>query len=169
MDNSNTSPPEVVNKSSSEIESIIDEINLSSMSCSTKSFCLLCIRTACWWPSMLQKKNITISRLKAMIFGNKNKKGGSSGNNEGDNGANNNDGHANDSESATNGEQSMVSSKNTSDSNDSAQPPAQEAKKGKNKGRNSHNTYENANTIFHTMSDVQAGGPGVCQTSCRVF
>ena len=159
MDNSNTSPPEVVNKSSSDIESIIDEINLSSMSCSTKSFCLLCIRTACWWPSMLQKKNITISRLKAMIFGNKNKKGGSSGNNEGDNGANNNDGHANDSESATNGEQSMVSSKNTSDSNDSAQPPAQEAKKGKNKGRNSHNTYENANTIFHTMSDVQAGGP----------
>ena len=108
---------------------------------------------------MLQKKNITISRLKAMIFGNKNKKGGSSGNNEGDNGANNNDGHANDSESATNGEQSMVSSKNTSDSNDSAQPPAQKPKKVKNKGRNGHNTYENANTIFHTMSDVQAGDP----------
>ena len=89
MDKTNTNTPKVVNKSSSEIESIIDEINLSSRSCSTKSFCILCIRTACWLPSILQKKNISISRLKAMIFGKKKKKGGSSGNNEGDNGANN--------------------------------------------------------------------------------
>ena len=166
MDNTNTNTPKVVNKSSSEIEPIIDEINLSSLSCSTKSFCILCIRTACWLPSILQKKNISISRLKAMILGKKKKKGGSSGNNEGDNGVNNNDGHANGSESATNGEQSMVSSDNTSDSNDNIQLPAksplQEPKKGKNKGRNGHNTYENANIIFHTISDVQAGDP--CRT-----
>ena len=61
--------PEVIDKTADEIDTIIEIINRSDLPDATKLFVIKCIRLACWLPSLLQKKNISLSRLRKMIFG----------------------------------------------------------------------------------------------------
>ncbi len=72
--------PEVVEKTQAEIDTIIEAIKHSNLSESSKEFVIKCVQLACWLPMILQKKDISLSRLKKMIFGKgnraKNKKGG---------------------------------------------------------------------------------------------
>lgn len=61
--------PKVVEKSEEEMSEIIRMINESSLSEGIKEFILQCIQLAIWFPSLLQKKNISLNRLRRLLFG----------------------------------------------------------------------------------------------------
>ena len=61
--------PEVIKKSSEEMTAIIAVIEASNLPPSTKEFVMKCIGLACWLPGVLQKKNISLSRLRKILFG----------------------------------------------------------------------------------------------------
>lgn len=61
--------PEVVDKDESEIKQIIALIRESALPEDVKKFVIKCIELALWLPLFLQKKNISLSRLRTMIFG----------------------------------------------------------------------------------------------------
>lgn len=61
--------PEVVDKDPSEIKHIIEQINMSALSDEVKNFVIKCVELALWLPVFLQRKAISIHRLRTMIFG----------------------------------------------------------------------------------------------------
>lgn len=61
--------PEVVDKDSAEIKSIIEQIKASALSDDVKKFVIKCVELALWLPIFLQSKAISIHRLRTMIFG----------------------------------------------------------------------------------------------------
>lgn len=61
--------PEVVDKDPSEIKSIIEQIKSSNLPDDVKKFIIKCVELALWLPIFLQKKAISIHRLRTMIFG----------------------------------------------------------------------------------------------------
>jgi transposase len=61
--------PEVVDKDSSEVKSIIEQIKTSSLPDDVKKFVIKCVELALWLPIFLQSKAISIHRLRTMIFG----------------------------------------------------------------------------------------------------
>ena len=61
--------PEIVDKDSSEIKSIIEQIKTSSLPDDVKKFVIKCVELALWLPIFLQSKAISIHRLRTMIFG----------------------------------------------------------------------------------------------------
>src|SRR5476651_2537006 len=61
--------PEVVDKDPSEIKSIIEQIKSSSLPEDVKTFVIKCVELALWLPIFLQRKAISIHRLRTMIFG----------------------------------------------------------------------------------------------------
>ena len=61
--------PEVIKKSSEEMTAIIAAIDASNLAPSIKEFVMKCIGLACWLPGVLQKKNISLSRLRKIVFG----------------------------------------------------------------------------------------------------
>lgn len=61
--------PEIVDKDESEIKQIISLINDSTLPDEVKTFAIKCIELALWLPLFLQKKNISLHRLRMMIFG----------------------------------------------------------------------------------------------------
>jgi hypothetical protein len=61
--------PEVVDKDSSEVKSIIEQIKISSLPDDVKKFVIKCVELALWLPVFLQSKAISIHRLRTMIFG----------------------------------------------------------------------------------------------------
>jgi len=69
--------PEIIDKDESEIRKIISLIKESTLSEEVKAFVIKCIELALWFPLFLQKKNISLHRLRESIFGkgyHKNKK-----------------------------------------------------------------------------------------------
>ena len=96
--------PKVEQKSQAEVDAIIDAINASNLTDSVKKFAINCIRLTCWFPTLLEKKDISLRRLKEMIFGKKKKRKKSNSDNDdnsssGDGGSDNNntpssDGHS---------------------------------------------------------------------------
>lgn len=150
--------PEVVDKRSNEVESIVDEVNNSNMSSGTKTFCVLCIRTACWLPKVLEQKNISLSRLRTIIFGKskKKKRGGSGGNNQGSKGTNNN------SNKSSNSGNSASSSPQTTDPDNEPKPNASSSngkRNSSNHGRIGHDCYVNANLSWHGIQNLKPGDP----------
>lgn len=61
--------PEIVEKSEDEIKNIIAVVKKSSLPEELSHFVVKCIETAMWLPLILEKKNISLSRLRKMIFG----------------------------------------------------------------------------------------------------
>lgn len=61
--------PKVEEKSKDELEEILLQIKNSSLPNSVKEFIINSINSALWFPHILQKKNISLSRLKKMLFG----------------------------------------------------------------------------------------------------
>ena len=61
--------PEVVDKDPSEIKLIIEQIKTSSLSDDVKLFVIKCVELALWLPLFLQRKAISIHRLRTIIFG----------------------------------------------------------------------------------------------------
>ncbi len=61
--------PEIVEKSADEIKNIIAEIKKSPLSEEMSRFVIRCIEIAMWLPLILEKKNISLDRLRKMIFG----------------------------------------------------------------------------------------------------
>ena len=71
-------PPKIVYKNESELIVVFDVLNNLEMSEDIRGFVIDCVKSAVWLPGLLEKKDITIHRLRVMIFGkgydNKNKK-----------------------------------------------------------------------------------------------
>lgn len=65
--------PKVEKKSQAELDEIIQSVLDSALPTGTKDFLINCIRLACWFPSLLQQKNISLRRLKEMLFGKRQK------------------------------------------------------------------------------------------------
>lgn len=152
--------PKVENKSQDEIDAIIDAINRCNLQENIKPFLINCIRLACWFPSLLQKQHITMRKLREMIFGKgkKRKKSGSNGDgntSSGDVGSNNT---TTSSDEKNSGEDSSGDNDNGSDATD-ANKKATKPKKGKNKGRNPHTIYEDAEIVWHRLIDIKPGSP----------
>jgi transposase len=61
--------PRVVDKNETEVAEIIRLIQESALSDSVKDFVVGCIESALWLPRILQKKNISLNRLKKILFG----------------------------------------------------------------------------------------------------
>lgn len=61
--------PEIVDKDPSEIKSIIEQLKASSLPDDIKQFVIKCVELALWLPIFLQRKAISIHRLRTMIFG----------------------------------------------------------------------------------------------------
>jgi transposase len=61
--------PDIVDKDEDEIKQMIRLIKESSLSDEIKSFAIKCIELALWFPLFLQKKNVSLHRLRTMIFG----------------------------------------------------------------------------------------------------
>ena len=61
--------PEVVDKDPEEIKSIIEAIKTSQLPDDVKAFVIKCVELALWLPIFLQRKAISIHRLRTMIFG----------------------------------------------------------------------------------------------------
>jgi transposase len=61
--------PHIEEKSKEELDEIIRVINTSSLPQSIKDFIIKCVEMALWFPPMLQKKTISLHRLRTMLFG----------------------------------------------------------------------------------------------------
>ena len=61
--------PIIEEKTQEELDEIIRAITTSSLPDSVKSFVINSVNSALWFPHILQKKNISLNRLKKMIFG----------------------------------------------------------------------------------------------------
>lgn len=61
--------PSVEEKTKEELEEIIRIIMASSLPETVKSFIIKCIESALWFPHILQKKNISLGRLREILFG----------------------------------------------------------------------------------------------------
>lgn len=61
--------PEIVDKDPVEIKNIIEQIEASALSNEVKKFVIKCVELALWLPIFLQRKAISIHRLRTMIFG----------------------------------------------------------------------------------------------------
>ena len=153
--------PKVEKKSQTELDEIIALIRATNWSEATKDFLINCIRLACWFPTLLEKQHITMRKLREMIFG-KGKKRKKSGNNG--------DGNTSCGDSGDkNGNPPTATSNTTEDSSsDDANSEAgttennkkvAKPKKGKNKGRNPHTIYEDAEIIWHRLIDIKPGSP----------
>lgn len=61
--------PEVVDKDPDEIKSVIEQVKATSLPDDVKQFVIKCIELALWLPIFLQRKAISIHRLRTIIFG----------------------------------------------------------------------------------------------------
>jgi len=63
-------PLPVAEKTEAELAFIIETIeNCAALPDAIKSFIIICIENALWFPDVLQRKNISMKRLKFMLFG----------------------------------------------------------------------------------------------------
>jgi len=149
--------PEIIDKTADEIDEIIAAVNKTDLPEATKLFLIKCIRLACWLPSLLQKKNISLSRLRKMIFGKgyglkKLKKGtddDSSGSSSGNDTTNSDNGSNNDINSGT---------------DDQAKSQSNAKSNSKNKGRNGHAVYQDYEKEWVTPDGFTVGDkcPQLC-------
>lgn len=61
--------PIIEEKTESELDEIIRVIQASSLPKHIKDFIIRCVEMALWFPHVLQKKNISLNRLRKMLFG----------------------------------------------------------------------------------------------------
>ena len=141
--------PTVERKSQTELDAIMNAIHASNLTESIKVFAINCIRLACWFPTLLEKQHIMVRKLREMIFGKKQKRK-KRGNNDND----------------TSSSDAVNMAANTPSSNDnqpddvSTEDDKKTSKaKGKNKGRNPHTIYEDAEIEWHRLIDIKPGSP----------
>lgn len=148
--------PRVEKKSQAEVDEIIQSVRETALPDATKEFLINCIRLACWFPTLLEKKNISIRRLKEMIFGKKSKKTHSDSDKNGGS-SSSNGGALPSSESSEKGDSD--NSDRASDTTSSSKKTKSDKPKGKNKGRNPHTTYKEADIEWHTIENIEVGTP----------
>jgi Transposase IS66 family. len=64
-----TAIPKIEEKTKEELDAIMQVIKDSTLSEPIKDFIIKCIEAALWFPHIIQKKNISLKRLKLMLFG----------------------------------------------------------------------------------------------------
>lgn len=149
--------PEVIEKSEEEISEIIQAINASSLSAGTKAFVIKCIELAIWFPTLLQRKNISLSRLCTLLFGRGYKKGQKkSDKNKPDN---------NDATEGTSEKDALTASDDTSRANPGGETKSAAANDKKSgHGRMPHTVYKNCNEVQLDLEGLSAGD--ACPFTC---
>ena len=61
--------PKIEEKTKEELDAIMQVIKDSDLPESIKDFIIKCVEAALWFPHIIQKKNISLKRLKLMLFG----------------------------------------------------------------------------------------------------
>lgn len=61
--------PEVIELTEAQVDEIINHLQQSSLDSDTKAICIKSIELALWFPDVLQRKNISIHRLRRLVFG----------------------------------------------------------------------------------------------------
>jgi hypothetical protein len=69
MSKTEESVPQIEEKSKEELDEIIRVISTSSLPQHIKDFIIKCVEMALWFPHVLQKKTISLHRLRTMLFG----------------------------------------------------------------------------------------------------
>ena len=154
-----TKLPLIIDKTEEEINLIIEQINATSLSTDLKSFIISCIRSVVWIPNVLRNKNISIRKLKDMIFGpsRKPKKNKPSKDNTAPPESGN-----------TSPENASDDDEKTNKNNNKSNKPNSDNKESGNKkpghGRMSHDVYQNCAEITFTIDNVKVGDP--CPKDC---
>jgi hypothetical protein len=167
-------PPEIEEKTETELETILRDIDESNLSDSVKSFVRKCVKAALWFPYILEQKTISLKRLRVMIFG----KGYQSKNNKDDEATSNSKNKeatsASDTEEQTDNSESLTTSQQieaeVEKASDEEKPPktnTEEKKPGH--GRMSHTVYKDFTEIQLTITGLNSGDP--CPNDCggRVY
>lgn len=167
--------PEVVDKTEAEIEEIIQLIRDSNLKDATKKFVIKCIQLAIWFPLQLEQKNISLSRLRRLIFGKGYHRDDTSTNNKGDEGDEANNSEESDKDTSPIDKNTPTSSDKAEDSSTkeiitSSTTPSDEETNTDSKpkktghGRMPHTVYKNADEITLSIDSLQAGDP--CPQEC---
>jgi transposase len=158
--------PEVVEKSEEEIASIIQTIQDSNLSDNIKSFIIKCIELSIWFPRALQKKNASLRRLRALIFGvnnsKKNRRKKSTDKSSGNLSASPEDDASQSPDGNTNITENTPIN-NPDEQNQETTNALVLPQKSKGHGRMPHTVYENCTEITIEL-DYQVGDP--CPTLC---
>lgn len=159
--------PKVVEKEADEIDSILSALESTDLAPDIKRFLRQCVEVAIWLPNFLQEKNISINRLRTIIFGKgyqKNKKPRK--------GASNDETSDAQAPSDMAVDQLNTPSKTTADK--LAETASKQDKKSRPKkpghGRIPHTAYENAEEITLSV-DAMPGDycPSTCGGKLRKF
>ncbi len=150
-------PPKVEEISEEELENLLTRVKSSEFPEENKEFIIHCIENALWFPHILQKRNISLSRLRKMLFGEsygKPKPGieipstGESSNND-----------IEPLPVTTTGaiEAEVNSDKDNVESGDNGHTTESEKKTGSGHGRMPHTAYENYKAVTLTIEGLQTG------------
>lgn len=153
--------PEVIDKTEEEIEIIICAINESNVPDGFKCFVINCIRTAIWIAQQLQRKSISLSRLRTLIFGKGYK--GNKPKDKQETVSNNNDVIVDKNDFGSQENQAL---KEDSALNDKEQIETSNTSGNKKPGhgRMPHSIYNNYTEIKLTINGMQIGDP--CPLDC---
>lgn len=141
---------------------IIAVIEASNLPPSTKEFVMKCIGLACWLPGVLQKKNISLSRLRKILFGKGYK---SSGRGEG--------GHSGGSPSGAsgagergcgNGSNTSNTSNNDGSANVASTEKTSSSQLSNRNGRLSHESYRHYSEVWVHLPNLKQGD--LCSEGC---
>jgi transposase len=166
--------PIIEEKTKDELDEIIQIIKASSLPELIKSFIINCINSAAWFPHILQKKNISLKRLRKMLFGKSYKSRRQQKSNEADD--KNKIGDALKSQENTDAniptESSLPNALTTTATIEMAVnktssellPPENVKEKKPGHGRMSHTVYEEYREIILTIIGFKVGDP--CPQEC---
>ena len=165
--------PTVDEKTKEELDEIIKIIKASSLPESIKSFAINCIKSAAWFPHILQKKNISLGRLRKIIFGKSYKSKQRKSNSANDKNK------ADDTLESKQNADAVISTENTSPDaltttaaiemavNKTSQelmPPENVKEKKPGHGRMPHTVYEEYQEIILKIIEFKVGDP--CPQNC---
>lgn len=156
--------PEIVEKSEEEIAIIICAINESNLADIWKIFVIQCIRLAIWFPIQIQRKSISLHRLRILLFGkgyknNKPKQTAASTPN-----ANNNDVDEDNNNLLDQDSQIPKEDGTLNDNGKMGKEPIISDIKKPGHGRMPHTVYKNYTEITLTINGMQIGDP--CPLDC---
>ncbi len=154
--------PKIEEKSKDELDEIIRVVRSSVLPQHIKDFIIKCVEMALWFPHILQKKNISLNRLRKMLFG----KGHKSKNQDKkkDNGqSNETQNTAPEDNSASKSKTGVIEQTVNTLALASTDSPE---KKGKNPGhgRIPHTSYEASHEIILKIEGLKVGDP--CPEEC---
>jgi len=161
-----TNLPEVIELTEAEVEEAIQKIEQSALDTETKKIAIKSIELSLWFPQMLQNKNISLHRLRRLIFGKgykmKDKEQSSNSDEDPDSGDNNNN-KKNDDTAQDKGTPSTPPQQQSSSLEEEQNAPQEDKKPGH--GRMPYATYSECEELVKlSIDNLKPGDP--CPELC---